>query len=77
MYWGDDTVECSQCKFLINKSDIWITDYGVLCSHCCDKSRPNNPIKSSEHRHEWKKYTGLTEVYNYCECGEKCPFIDS
>ena len=23
------------------------------------------------HTHEWKKYVGFTEVFDYCDCGEK------
>lgn len=28
-------------------------------------------IQKQSHTHEWKRYIGLTRVFDYCDCGEK------
>jgi hypothetical protein len=30
-----------------------------------------SPVEQTWHEHNFKKYEGFTEIYKYCDCGEK------
>jgi len=68
-------VECFDCKGSIPVDTCWIGNEGIMCSTCYKKRYPfghdymSKPANS--HFHDWKKYIGFTEVYWYCDCGEK------
>lgn len=80
-------VNCDQCMKLLDPDQAWITDNGVMCKDCCSKHYPlrfqstmdsyelNKGSSLPAHCHDWQKYVGLRDVYEYCDCGEKIRLV--
>lgn len=46
-----------------------IPEYDIL--GMCNNGSGQDGDFSNIHMHDWKEYVGFTEVYKYCDCGEK------
>ena len=55
-------VEHEYCVKLDDGSHFWIIE-----SHLVPAPAAEDPY----HFHIWRKYVGFTDIYEYCECGEK------
>lgn len=74
--------ECTRCSVAMDMEEAWLADEGALCGDCCRKLYPQKfkcdcgtcfqcMMQHDQHSHEWKKYVGVTDVYEYCDCGTK------